>query len=92
MKKFFAFIGFVCLDWIVVSELYVLVIFIASIFKTVKTGSDDLTNTAFAFFNLPVWAMIIVILLAVYSIAYIVKNYALIKKLWENFSAYMFQD
>lgn len=82
MKKFvkrtLALIGAICALWIALSGLFFLMLSIVSAFRELKRGHDAWTETAMTFYNLPIWAMVVVVLLAAYAILYIIKNQKMI--------------
>jgi len=91
IRRFFAFVGVIGFSWMAISELYFFVFFLKAILGPVKVGKDQLTDSVFAFFNLPVWAMAMVILMAAYAAIYVYKNRSFLKERMYNFSNNMFQ-
>jgi len=91
IRRFFAFVGIICFFWMVTSEMYFLGIFLKAAVGPIKLGKDQLTESIFAFFNLPVWAMAMVILMAAYAAIYVYKNRSFLKERMYNFSNSMFQ-
>jgi uncharacterized membrane protein len=76
----------VCAAWTLLSLAGLLVLGTASIFKQIKKGDDLFTQLCVAFYQLPVWGMILVIVLAAYGVAYAIKNKKYLEQKFTDFS------
>ena len=93
IKRSLATIGAICAAWICVSALFVVVMFVGEFVKTVHhDGQDAVSQAAAAFFNLPLWWMIAVILLSVYSAIYIAWNKEFVTKKFDKFFEKFFEE